>query len=697
MIETIKNQVIKLGVPARDFDSDKIRLPSLIYMFYWIERLKNNKEEQNVVLNNVLSYLNVENDILNDILEIAYDNDIALFCERYVFEEMIQVNTVDLVIEKSSGAHDKEILLYKRDAFPQGLVLPGGIVNESDETNELGVDGKIFSALRVGAEKVLCLSKEDIVYEKRTDQSSKEYFSVSNLNKTKSLTIRAKEIYGYVYNENIKNVIRPSDPRHIANTVGYTCELICSDLPQDESYIWVSKERLLKPGEIKLSFNHHKEIIFHLLAKSNLDRELDFTEEEFIRNIIQNPLDEYRNFKKRFLENNNNQNTSFPELFTVVNKLLTMLFTEEINSLCEEVNVLNGMRDKVAISLRHTSFKNRVFCPYAPTIRSIFESIAFFDVVARHKKNFYHGLPTDKIIEHNPREKEYSSYHMYRYKYRLDDIFSMIPSEIIIPTFASLSATDLMKIRGIPVRFVGLATDFLYVDEFEQSPEEFLMHDCNHSWRMIQEDNQACIDMSLSKDLLIEESNAFIQEYLPSIKINKTDTEEEREIKKIKKIILFEIVHEDARPFLRKIIGDYIQVKEGGEVRFELPRIDQETGYMDVVDTLDTGISTLSYVRNKLQHGFYDQVDSQLPQIVSPKYKKSEYIAKAAYQMLRELNADASSVADLDIDGLPTYEWLLRRVCSVGPDNIHNPNEVDDILNQYSDGVDKLNPKRYQA
>ena len=305
-------------------------------------------------------------------------------------------------------------MLYKRDAFPQGLALPGGIVNESDETNELGVDGKIFSALRVGAEKVLCLSKEDIVYEKRTDQSSKEYFSVSNLNKTKSLTIRAKEIYGYVYNENIKNVIRPSDPRHIANTVGYTCELICSDLPQDESYIWVSKERLLKPGEIKLSFNHHKEIIFHLLAKSNLDRELDFTEEEFIRNIIQNPLDEYRNFKKRFLENNNNQNTSFPELFTVVNKLLTMLFTEEINSLCEEVNVLNGMRDKVAISLRHTSLKNRVFCPYAPTIRSIFESITFFDVVARHKKNFYHGLPTDKIIEHNPREKEYSSYHMYR-------------------------------------------------------------------------------------------------------------------------------------------------------------------------------------------------------------------------------------------------------------------------------------------
>jgi hypothetical protein len=286
---------------------------------------------------------------------------------------------------------------------------------------------------------------------------------------------------------------------------------------------------------------------------------------------------------------------------------------------------------------------------------------------------------------------------MYRYKYRLDDIFSMFPSEILIPTFASLSATDLMKVRGIPIRFVGLSTEFLYVDEFEQSPEEFLMHDCNHSWRMIMEDNLTCKELNISKSELIKSSNIFIEEYLSGIKIKKEDSEKEKELKKIKKIILFEIVHEDARPFLKEIIGEYIQVKEGGEVRFELPRIDPITGYMDVVDTLDTGISTLSYVRNKLQHGFYDQVDSQLPQIVSPEYRKSKYIAEAAYQMLRELKSKPSKLADLGTDGLPTYEWLLRRTCSVGPDNIHNSNEADEILKEYSDGAEKLNPKRYQA
>lgn len=41
-----------------------------------------------------------------------------------------------------------------------------------------------------------------------------------------------------------------------------------------------------------------------------------------------------------------------------------------------------------------------------------------------------------------------------------------------------------MKVRGTPIRFVGLSKDFTYVDEFEQSPEEFLMHDVNHSYRM---------------------------------------------------------------------------------------------------------------------------------------------------------------------------------------------------------------------
>ena len=249
----------------------------------------------------------------------------------------------------------------------------------------------------------------------------------------------------------------------------------------------------------------------------------------------------------------------------------------------------------------------------------------------------------------------------------------------------------------MPIRFVGLSTEFLYVDEFEQSPEEFFMHDFNHSWRMAMED-RACLEKyGKTSEELLEESNQFIQEYLDHIKLRTSDTEEQREIKKLKKIILFEIVHEDARPFLREVICDHIQQMEGGSVPFEVPRIDPATNYMDVVDTLDTGISTLSYVRNKLQYGFYDHVEAQSPQIVGLKYRTAVWITKAAQEMLIELDARPSQYAELDKQGHVSYQWLLRRTCSVGPDNIHQAERVDPSLQEFGDGAERLNPKRYQS
>jgi hypothetical protein len=230
-----------------------------------------------------------------------------------------------------------------------------------------------------------------------------------------------------------------------------------------------------------------------------------------------------------------------------VNKVLDQLFSEDINIMCEKNEILIGFRDKVVNSLRHVSLKNRTFCPYLPTISAIFDSIAFFDVVARHKKEFYKDINPNEIIEHDPKEKANAAYHMYKYKYRMDELLSKIPDEIIIPTFTNLSASELMKVRGIPVRFVGLSKDFIYVDEFEQSPEEFLMHDMNHSYRMMIEDEKYLAAHNMSKEDFLIKQNAFINDYLPSIKISEHDNEKTKEIKKIKKIILFEICHEDGR------------------------------------------------------------------------------------------------------------------------------------------------------
>lgn len=699
-LEKAKEILISNGLNEELVANEKIRIHSLLYMVYWMDRLKNNKEEQTQIKNNLVAYLNraTTNTLNIDSLmaSSSYPQLINL-SQQYIQNEIVPVQTVDLVIEKNTiqgNTQLKEVLLFEREKFPQGISLPGGLVEESDEDNELNIDQKTFAALRVAAEKVLYLKKEDRHYKTYQKENGEIFYSVENKSGNKKIIIHPQNVYGYSIHENLKSVIRPSDPRHMVDTVGFKCEIIDDDTKTQE-YFWESKEDLLnhnlQHSTQNFSFNHHKEIILNTMAKTSLEEEMNFNETKFIKSIIEKPLESYQGFMKRFGENNFNPYTSMPELFPTVNKIMNELFSDEINSMCEKEEILIGFRDKVVNSLRHVALKNRVFCPYLPTVQAIFDSISFFDVVARQKKQFYHDLSTSEIIEHNPKEKANASYHMYKYEYRMNELLSRIPDEIIIPTFTATSATDLMKIRGVPIRFIGLSTDFLYVDEFEQSPEEFLMHDANHSYRMMIEDEKYIKEHNMDKSEFMSQHHAFISEYLPIIKISAQDTEEEKEIKKIKKIILFEVCHEDAKPLMPELVLSALVRKEGGETQFELPIIDEKTHYLDIVDVLDTEISTLSYVRNKLQCGFYDKVDKQNTQIVSPQYRKSDFIAKAALEMVNELSLKLNKKVEVD------YEYLLKRVCSVGPNNIYEAALDDENLKKYSDGAAYLNPKRYQS
>lgn len=698
ILNQAKDIFINHGVNEYLFHSGEVRLTTLMYHIYWMDRLKNNVEEQKKIKENFNIYLKnsglTANDIINtkDYLQLV---DLSL---EYVSTEIVPVQTVDLIIEKANSSHqdsqDREVLLFERTNFPQGISLPGGLVEDSDEQNILNIDQKTFAALRVAAEKVLYLDKHERHYKTHKDENGYVSYSVENKLGTKKIIIHPTNIYGYTIKENLKSVIRPSDPRHLVDTIGFNCEIIDEDNLNKE-YFWESKKNLLdntiEHSNKHFAFHHHKEIIFHTLAKTSVENDMHFSEVNFVKGIINNPLESYQEFSSRFSNNRFNSNTSFPELFPTVNKILKELFTEDINKMCENNEILIGFRDKVVNSLRHVSLKNRTFCPYLPTVQAIFNSVAFFDVVSRHKKEFYNDINPNEIIEHNPREKANAAYHMYKYEYRMNELLSKVPDEIVIPTFANLSATDLMKVRGVPIRFVGLSKDFIYVDEFEQSPEEFLMHDINHSYRMSEEDDNYMEKHKLSREEFLIRQNKFITDYLPTIKISEHDSEISKEIKKIKKIILFEIFHEDAKPFLPEIVLSALVRKEGGETKFELPVIDEKTHYMDIVDVLDTEISTLSYVRNKLQCGFYDKVDKQNSQIVNPEYRKSSFIAQAAFDMLHELSIILNKEVTVD------YEYILKRVCSVGPNNIYEPVVDDEILKKYSDGAEFLNPKRYQS
>jgi hypothetical protein len=694
----LTTKLIYLGISQKDLDSQSIRTQTVFYQIYWYNRLKNNPEEQHKIytsLVNYLFYVEPNKYTVEDLSSILADEILTNNANYYVEQYLQPVKTVDLVISPKQDLHT--VLCVSRSWYPLGLALPGGFVLDTDEDNPLSVRKELYAALRVLSQKILKNQGEPIVT-KTVNTNGNEVFSVSNADQSVTISIEPLFEKGFVFKEIPKEVLRPSDPRHIVDTIAFRC-IISGELVLDSEQGWYQKSDLMdtQNTEHRLVFGHHRELINQITAQSSLQIELELEEAKFIQGILHDPYLSYKSFVERFEKNKNNVNTSFPELFAVVKQLITKMYTEEINLVCRFNTTLSAIRDKATIALRHVSLKNRVFCPYLPTLKAIFEGVAFFDIYAREKKSFYAGISKEKIHEHNPKQLSNSSYHMYRYKYRMDDLLSKIPHEIIIPTFEAFSAIELMMVRCVPIRFIGLSTDFIYVDEFEQSPEEFMMHDINHNWRMMSEDKDAMLELGIDAQTLYKQSEQFSKQCLADFKIKKTDTKDEIELKKIKRIILFEVVHEDARPFLPQIINKYIQLKEGSEVKFEVPRIDPVTSYMDIVDTLDTGISTLSYVRNKLQYGFYDQVDNQRPELVDPLYRTAEWIARAAYELLIEYKAVPNPLTEVDSNGHIDYEWLLKRACAVGPDNIHNTEYIDPAVLKYGDGAQKLNPKRYQT
>lgn len=693
-LKKAQDNLISKGIAESRIASGEVRVHSLLYMIYWFHRFEKDDEEKEKMLNCIQKYLQESSFDLTSIQE-KLDEKIIHLANHYVKQEIQAVQTVDLIIERTrQDSNEKEVLLFERTPFPQGVSLPGGLVEESDEHNELGIDAKTFTALRVACQKVLHLDfKKEALFKKSWNEQGQLFYSVENKSGTQKILIHPYDVYGYRIKENLNTVFRPSDPRHLVDTVGFKCEIIDETQDAYQEYFWESKSDILKNtrqhSSLPFAFHHHQEMIFHMLARTSLEVEMNFNETNFVKQIIKNPLDSYQVFQKRFQENHLKTDTSFPELFPTVHHVLKALFSERINTLCSQNELYIGFRDKVVNQLRHVSLKNRTFCPYLPTISAIFDGIAFLDVVARAQKNFYQNLPKDQIIEHNPQEKEHASYHMYKYRYRMDELLSKIPVEIIIPTFSNISATDLLTVRGVPIRFVGLSTDFIYVDEFEQSPEEFLMHDINHSYRMMSEDEKYISQHPLSQETFLKQQTDFISFYLKQIKITNQDSQHVKEFKKIKKMILFEITHEEAKPFLPDVILASILKKEGGQTPFEMPVLDEKTHYLDIVDVLDTEINTLSYVRNKLQCGFYDKIDNQNISIVSPHYRKASWIAEAAMEMVIELSQLLGKKVEVNQD------YLLQRACSVGPDNLYKPVQMDESLDNPEHKKAYLNPKRY--
>jgi hypothetical protein len=629
---------------------------SLLYMVYWFHRLRD-PSRKNGIQSCIGKYLKVDcqSPVVNALLS---DQKLRIQAKQRIDQGVMVRKTVDVLVMRD-GPHGREFLVLDRAFFPEGMALPGGLLQDDDEQNDIGIPSNIFAALRVTGSKVL--RSATIQYGISEREGRKYYFARNESGKEARIYMDRTISHGY--RDHLKEITLPSDPRHIVDTIGFLVELSDTDGIEGR---WIPESVVTtpNPNEGSFAFGHHKQIVAALIAK-NFTKTQGVSHHEWIRETVNIPLEVYRGIRARFKSNNDSLDTAMPELLPVIEYMRSQMMTPAVDEKCRNSIALASMRDQMLHKFHHVTIQNGPMCPYAPTVRILFEAVGFFDVVCRT-------------------EKQLSTHFQKKYWYRYEELMRRLPEVIIIPTFDNISATDLMKIRGAPLYFVGVSTEPVYVDEFWQSPLEFLIHDLNHAWKMMDMDDRFLQKHpGMSRDGLMETSCKFIREYLPSIAVRKTDAEQEKELKKLKKILLFEVSHEDARPLLPAVVSETLLEEEGYEFPDIVVRYDESESQAYLERRTIPGITALSYVRHKLQHGFFDQTDSQNIQIVAPKYRTVEWIVKATVELLTEMNA--AIPPKIQAEGLA--EYLTRQACSRGPTILHAPENLDPVVGNYGDGT----------
>jgi hypothetical protein len=105
------------------------------------------------------------------------------------------------------------------------------------------------------------------------------------------------------------------------------------------------------------------------------------------------------------------------------------------------------------------------------------------------------------------------------------------------------------------------------------------------------------------------------------------------------KIILFEIIHEDAQPAYPGIICKSILRNAGhGKAKFQVPYLNPLTKTPDIRHITNPGGGILAFVKYKLRYGFLDDVLSD--KIVEREYRTTEQIAIAAEKLLQILKCE---------------------------------------------------------
>jgi hypothetical protein len=376
----------------------------------------------------------------------------------------------------------------------------------------------------------------------------------------------------------------------------------------------------------------------------------------FIKKIINSPDDFYERAKERI--KNDGKMASFPEFEDIVlylKKNIELFIKQMYDNKDVNYNIINILGQIKLINITNIMYKTKQnYLPYDETIKTIYDILDFFDI--------YERLYNEKLGTY---------YHSLNYQYYINKMLSNESTAIIIPTIChKIGSTDFIKLRPFPIYLCGVSIKSYYVDEYYQSPKEYFIHDLNHSRRM-HEKYLDCI--TLYKIDIISESINLKNKIIDLIHIDEKDPEIIIGLKQLIKMIIFEIIHEDALYLYPDIIWNSCHRDDNYTYVFEKTVIDNKI--LNVIDYPIIVEGALAYTKFKLQYQFYDNGDNE--KIVIPKYRYAKYIAFAVMIMLKNLFPEKQ---------LESYEYYLSRTSK--NENIPTPVnkfKIDDKTNQTID------------
>ncbi len=355
---------------------------------------------------------------------------------------------------------------------------------------------------------------------------------------------------------------------------------------------------------------------------------------KYIKKIIENPFEEYEKLEIRIKLYG--KEVSFPELEGVI----TLLLREVINA--DTTQTI--LKEQHIIKLTSLLFKSRVFLPYAQTIITISDTLFFFDNIQRTGND-----PNPNPFFHTRRNYYYQN--------------MLLNSDcIIFPSIYGIGSTDLIKVRCVPIFFIGVSTRQLFVDEYINTSVEFYFHDIQHARRMNYYNNyyfdtvykhsnykvsRSTYDQKNIKQMYKEASEFTKDTILPLLAMenqyHEKLSEEENALMKFNKMIIFEIVHEAAFFIMPDVIIDKILEKD---CQTPVESIVKDGVYPNVKNTMYDDPPILANMMYKLQSSFYDTEDDRHDYIVPVKYRFSKYAVISAIKIINWLGLEDENLTE---------------------------------------------------